>query len=88
MNLDTLNRGELLEEIAELARAEGVTDQAGWNALVDEVLESHEDIGEMNDDQDIEGVRQALHAAWTEYARESGPESISAIAEDPESPHA
>lgn len=88
MNLDTLNHGELFTEIAELARAEGVTNQTGWNELVDEVLESHEDIGEMNADQDIEGFRQALHAAWSEYARESGPESTDASSEDPAAPHA
>jgi hypothetical protein len=87
MNLDTLNRAELFDEIAELARAEGITDQMEWNELVDEVLDSHFNIGELNDDQDIEGVRQALHMAWSEYQGESGPESSSAIAEDPQYPH-
>lgn len=86
MNLDTLNRGELFDEIAELARAQGVTDQASWNELVDEVLESHFSIGELNDDQDIEGMREILHLAWNEYQNESGPESGNAIAEDPEFP--
>jgi len=87
MNLDTLNQGELFTEIAELARAEGVADQASWNMLVDQVLESHESMGEMNDDQDIQGQRQALHAMWSEYFRESGEESLRATSEDPDAPH-
>jgi len=87
-NLDTLNRAELFDEVAELARAQGISDQAEWNELVDEVLDSHFNIGELNDDQDIEGMREVLHLAWNEYQRESGPESSAAIAEDPREPHA
>ena len=87
MNLDTLNRAELYEEVAGLARDQGIADQAEWNELCDEVIGSHFDIGELNDDQDLEGVKEALHMAWAEYQRESGPESMNAIAEDPTSPH-
>jgi len=87
MNLDTLNRAELYEEIAGLARDEGITDQAEWNELCDEVVDSHSEIGELSDDQNLEGLKEALHMAWAEYQRESGPESANAIAEDPTSPH-
>lgn len=87
MNLDTLNLGELFTEISNLAREGGVTTQAGWNELVDEVLESHFNIGELNDDQDLEGHAKALRMMWAEYQRESGPESMHAVAEDPDAPH-
>ena len=87
MNLDTLNLGELFSEISDLAREEGISTQAEWNELVTEVLESHFNIGEVNDDQDLEGHRQALQLMWTEYQRESGPESMNAIGEDPDAPH-
>jgi hypothetical protein len=82
-----LNRAELYEEIAGLARDEGITDQAEWNELCDEVVDSHSEIGELSDDQNLEGLKEALHMAWAEYQRESGPESANAIAEDPTSPH-
>ncbi len=88
MHLDTLNTSELFTEIAELARTEGVTGQNSWNELVNQVLEGHEDIGEMNDDQDLEGLRKDLYMKYTEYARESVPESDAAISEDPNNPHA
>lgn len=86
-NLDTLNRGELYKEIADLARDEGITNQDDWNELVDEVMESHLDLGEMDPDQDVEGRRATLHSAWDEYRLESAPESESAVGEDPEAPH-
>lgn len=87
MNLDTLNRSDLFAEIADLAREEGISNQVEWNELCDEVVESHSDLGELNDDQNLENLREALHAGWTEYVRESGPESQSAVAEDPDFPH-
>lgn len=87
MNLDTLNQAELYTEIAELAREAGVATQEIWNELCDEVIESHFDIGELNDDQDLDGITEILHQMWAEYSRESGPESLNAIAEDPEAPH-
>jgi hypothetical protein len=40
----------------------------------------------LNVDQDLLGIAEALHLMWAEYARESGPESDSAIAEDPSFP--
>lgn len=88
MNLDTLNREELFRELVELAKEEGVTSQEMWNELVDEVLDSHLDIGELNADQDLEGVKSQLNGMWEEYAREAAPESAGAISEDPEAPSA
>ena len=87
MNLDTLNQAELFTEISELAREAGISSQEDWNGLCDEVVESHMDIGELNDDQDIDGFLEVLHQKWAEYARESGPESQNAVAEDPNAPH-
>ncbi len=87
-NLDTLTRSELYKEIADLARDEGITSQDDWNELADEVIESHLDLGELDPDQDVEGLRAALHASWDTYQSESAPESDSAVDEDPEAPHA
>lgn len=88
MNLDTLNRGELIAEISDLAREQGVTDQSGWNELVDEVLDSHLDLAELNADADLEGLKQALALGWEEYRREAGQETNRAMDEDPETPKA
>ncbi len=88
MNLETLNRAELFQELSELAREEGIASKEMWDDLVEEVVESHEDLGELNDDQDLEGMKTALKEAWTEYAAESAPETAGAISEDPEAPSA
>ena len=88
MNLDTLSNAELFTEISELAREQGVTSVSEWNELCDEVLESHQDMAELNADQDLEGKRQELHMMWEQYSELSGEESAGAIAEDPEAPNA
>jgi hypothetical protein len=87
-NLDTLSHAELFSEISDLAREEGISDQIEWNELCDEVIESHLNLGELNDDQDLEQIRQSLHLGWSDYQQESGPESSGAISEDPEYPRA
>lgn len=86
-NLDTLSDGELYNEIAELAREQGIATQADWNNLVEEVLESHFDLGELNDDQDLEGKRQNLNQMWSNYQSLSGEETPTQIDQDPEEAH-
>lgn len=88
MNLDTLSRDELFKEISDLAREQGVTNKEDWRALVDEVIESHLDLGELNKDQDLVGLKETLTESWEEYERESGQESAGAIDQDPDAPSA
>ncbi|MCC7357512.1 hypothetical protein IT408_03330 [Candidatus Uhrbacteria bacterium] len=86
MNLDTLNSGELLQEIMELARVQGVTSQEMWNNLCNEVLESHEQLGELGDEENTSILRQTLYMGWMEYELLAGEESLDSIDEDPRSP--
>jgi len=88
MNLDTLNRNDLFVELSDLAREQGITSQEEWKDLVDEVIDAHTNLGELDKDQDLEGLATQLSDMWPEYAREAGPESASAIDEDPEAPNA
>ena len=68
------------------AREQGVSTQEMWNELCDEVIESHLDLGKMDDDQVNETLKQALYLAWLEYIALAGEESDRAISEDPEAP--
>jgi hypothetical protein len=86
MNLDTLNRNDLFVEVSDLAREQGVTSQEEWKQVVDEVIDAHINLGELDKDQDLEGLKVQLGDMWPEYEREAAPESAAAIDEDPEAP--
>ena len=88
MHLDTLSTADLYNEIAELAREQGVDNEDDWKLLCDDVVESHLDLGELNDDQDTEIIKKRLYGMWNEYQLEAGEESLAAASEDPEAPHA
>lgn len=81
MALTTLTRKDLYEEIADLARDQGVADQATWDELVDEVVEGHLSLGELDLDQDIEGMKESLSMGWDEYKVENEVED-SGVVED------
>ncbi|MBU1033208.1 MAG: hypothetical protein ABII13_04940 [Patescibacteria group bacterium] len=75
MQLDTLNRKELFDEISDLARNQGISTQEEWDGLVDEVVESHISLGELDEDQDLEGLKNALMEKWEVHTSQSHPES-------------
>lgn len=88
IHLDTLNRGELFNEISELAREQGVSTKDTWSQLVDEVLDSHLSDAELDPDGDLVGLKTALTDMWEVYESTAGEETPAQISEDPEAPHA
>ncbi|MCC7522455.1 hypothetical protein IT407_01465 [Candidatus Uhrbacteria bacterium] len=88
IKLDTLNRGELFNELSELARAQGTKSKSEWRELVDEVLDSHLEDAELDPDGDLEGLETVLTDMWETYEATAGEETKSQIDEDPEAPHA
>lgn len=88
MNLEPLAQGQLFDELCDLARRQGVQNKDLWNQLVDETIESHQNIGEFDPDQDIEGLREAMYSRWETYTDTAGEESEKAINEDPKAPSA
>lgn len=86
MNLDTLNIADLLKETMDIAREQGVTTRTDWRELVNVVVDGHLDLGELDKDQDLQGMKQALVNAWDEYTREAAPETKEAVDEDPDAP--
>lgn len=79
MKLDTLSHGELFEEIADLAREQGVADEQAWNELVGETLESHLALGELDKDMDLENLQTILNGMWESYKHEADAESAGEI---------
>jgi len=75
MKLDTLSHGELFDEISDLAKEQGVSTQEAWNELVDEVIDSHQAIGELDKDMDLMNLRTILSGMWNEYKLEAAAEA-------------
>lgn len=63
------NVEDLYEEVAERAREAGVASEEAWNELVEEVLDEHVNWGEVDVDDDITGLREALQEKWKQFER-------------------
>ncbi len=85
--LDTLDRNNLYDEVAELAREQGIADAEGWATLCDEVISAHLDLAELDPDQDLESIREQLKSKWEMYKEAAHVESKDAVDEDPRAPH-
>jgi len=85
--LDTLNLHDLYNEVADLARKNGVAERRGWDSLVEKVLLGHLNLAEFDEDQEIEAFKTKLQDQWDEYKRRGQVESMHAIDEDPRAPH-
>ena len=58
---------QLYREITKRAKANGVVDQEGWDGIVDEVVEQFRTDGEINDDEETQGMQEDLRARFAEY---------------------
>lgn len=70
MDLTILTIEELYSEIADLAREQNVVNQETWNALVDEVVDGHMDLGEISEDDDPEAMKEALNHRYDGFHEE------------------
>src|SRR3989338_4806114 len=84
MKLTTLTRQELYEEIIDLAQGQGVNSQETWNELVDETVESHLDLGELDVDRDTEGLKEGLYAQYGEYKHQMAEEDLGGVEDEGE----
>ena len=63
----SFDSSELFTEVADRARGEGITDQAGWDDLVDAVIDEHLSIGEMDKDDDLVNLGEVLKARFADF---------------------
>ncbi len=66
------NEEGLLEEVLTRARDEGVASQEAWNESVEQVLDDHARLQEVDSDDDLISMREALQARWGDYEVEVG----------------
>lgn len=82
MALTTLTATELYDEIADLARDQGISDREHWDELVEEVFESHLSLGEIDLDEDTEGMKEVLSGRWVSYKKEMAEEQGAEVEEN------
>ncbi len=63
------NPEDLHEEVVLRAREQGVATQEAWNETVEQILDEHANWGEMDIDDDLTGIREALQARWEEFEK-------------------
>ena len=83
MPLTTLTLEDLYSEIADLARDQGVNSKEQWDEMVEDVVEDHLDLGELDLEEDSEGMKDDLKAKWGTYKKENSDEEDE-IVEDEE----
>ncbi len=71
MSLTTLTPADLYAEIADLARDQGINSKEQWDELVDDVVEDHLDLGELDLEEDSEGIKDDLRGKWPVYKKET-----------------
>lgn len=71
MSITTLTLEDLYLELSDLARDQGINEKEAWDELIDEVVEGHLDLGELDLEQDTEGMKELLRARWPAFKKES-----------------
>lgn len=75
MAITTLTLENLYSELGDLARDQGIDNKESWDELIDEIVEGHLDLGELDLDQDTEGMKEILRARWAAFKKEMAVES-------------
>jgi hypothetical protein len=65
----TFSEEEIFERIVEEGMMQGIAGEEQYHALVEEVIDDMLRMGELNEDQNIEGHITHLRARYTEFER-------------------
>ena len=63
----TFDLNTAYSEIKQKAQQEAVTTKEAWDSYVDDYINKKINIGELDSDQDTEGIIKDLQAKWTAY---------------------
>jgi hypothetical protein len=72
METTTYNVDDLYNEISDVAREQGVSNQHMWREMASDIVEDHLALGEIDVDEDTESMKENLFAMWEEYKLENG----------------
>lgn len=85
MSLTTLTLEDLYAEISDLARDQGVNSKEQWDELVEDVVEDHLDLGELDLEEDSEGLKDDLRGKWSTYKKENADEEDDLVVDEADS---
>jgi hypothetical protein len=75
--ITSFGRADLKRELFDLAQMQVPDTQEVWNDLVDEIVEGHIDLGQLDKDQDTEGMKSYLRTLWEVYKeQETDPDGL------------
>jgi hypothetical protein len=66
------NLEELFQEIVTKGRESGAVSQEAFHSTVEEVVETHRQLGEIHDDESTEGMSEQLKNRWPDYSAALG----------------
>ena len=69
--ITSFGRTDLARELFDLAQLQAPDTQEVWNDLVDEIVEGHIDLGQLDQDQDTEGIKEYLRTLWDSYKEQA-----------------
>lgn len=67
-----INLESLFDEIVDRGRGEGITNQEGFNELLEEILMGHLDVGELDDQNTTSDLTEQLRSRWPDYKEALG----------------
>ena len=70
MKINSYTLDDAVQELWQRAQDEGVATQDAWDELVDELVEDHVDLGQIDPDQDTENWKEILKHRWADYRLE------------------
>lgn len=65
----TFSVEDLFEEVVSAGVEQGVNEETAYFDLVDTVLEEHRGLGELHDDQNLDGHADVVKARFSEYMK-------------------
>jgi hypothetical protein len=66
-DITSFSRSDLKRELFDTAQIETPDSQEAWNAIVDDMVENHVDLGQLDEDQDTGGIKEYLYTLWSEF---------------------
>ncbi len=70
MEINSYTLEDVIAEVTERAETEGIATEAAWHEMVEEIVEDHVDLGQIDPDQNTEQWKEVVKHMWKDYRLE------------------